>query len=72
VTHAHCPRCRLRFSRALSASLPTCPWCNDPLEPLLGPEGAVGMRLFTPGDVPRPAPRAAAVAISLPPVSRLP
>jgi hypothetical protein len=66
MTHAACPDCRLRFTPATGAYLPSCPTCGQPLQPLDGLGKAVGFRLFRLDDAPHSLPQAAAVAMPTP------
>ena len=66
MTHASCPDCRLRFTPAAAAYLPSCPTCGQPLQPLDGLDGAVGFRLFRLDDAPHSLPQAVAVAMPTP------
>ena len=66
MTHACCPDCRLRFTPAAAAGLPSCPLCGEPLQPLEGLAGAVGLRLFRPEEAPDSLPHAVAVAMPVP------
>lgn len=66
MTHASCPDCRLRFTRAAAAYLPACPTCGQPLQPLGGLDAAVGFRLFRAEDVPHSLPDAVEVAMPAP------
>ena len=65
MIHAMCPDCRLRFTPAAAAYLPSCPTCGEPLQPLDG-LAAVGFRLFGLDDAPHSLPQAAAVSMPIP------
>jgi hypothetical protein len=54
MTRLSCPSCRLRFTRAATATLTTCPGCGRDLEAVGSAEAMLGFRLFTVAD-PRPA-----------------
>lgn len=54
MTRLSCPPCRLRFGRAATATLTTCPECGEALEAIDSPEATIGFRLFAPTDT-RPA-----------------
>jgi hypothetical protein len=54
MTRLSCPGCRLRFSRAATATLTTCPECGQHLVAVGSTEATVGFGLFAPTD-PRPA-----------------
>lgn len=66
MTHASCPDCRLRFTPAAAAYLPSCNTCGQPLQLLDGLDAAVGFRLFGLDDVPHSLPQAVAVATPTP------
>jgi hypothetical protein len=66
MTHAICPDCRLRFTRATAAYLPGCPRCGEPLQPVAELAGAVGYRLFGPEDGPHAHPEAIEVSMPTP------
>lgn len=66
MTHACCSDCRLRFTPAATAHLLACPTCGEPLQPLAGPAGAVGYRLFRLQDAPHSLPQAVAVSMPIP------
>jgi hypothetical protein len=53
MTRLSCPRCRLRFSSAATATLTACPECGHHLDPAGSAEATLGFRLFAPTD-PRP------------------
>lgn len=65
MTCVGCRECRLRFSKAASIYLATCPDCGREPEVMLSLEQVVGFQLI---DLQPPAPDmgAAAAAISLP------
>jgi hypothetical protein len=50
MTRASCPGCRLRFSGAIAANLPACPFCGEPLDHPTA-EAVVGFQLVV---APRP------------------
>jgi predicted amidophosphoribosyltransferase len=66
MTHAICPDCRLRFTRAAAAYLPCCPRCGEPLQPLAELAGALGYRLFVPEDARHAQPDAIEVSMPMP------
>jgi hypothetical protein len=66
TSHASCPECRLRFTPAAAAYLPSCPTCGGPLRLLDRLEGVVGFRLFRSADAPYSLPQAVAVSMPIP------
>ena len=62
MTRLCCPQCRLRFTRPAGTDLAACPECGERPQSST-PEGAVGFRLFTVEDVPRPLPEAAVLSL---------
>ena len=66
MTHASCPDCRLRFAPAMTAALPACPECGEPLQALGALDQAVGLRLFHPDDPLHGLAEAIAAAMPLP------
>jgi hypothetical protein len=48
MTHLSCPGCRLRFSRAATATLTTCPECGQHLVAVDSAEATLGFGLFAP------------------------
>jgi hypothetical protein len=66
MIYPSCPDCRLRFSPADAAYLTICPKCGEPLQSAVGLAGALGFRLFRPGDVPHSLPEAVAVSMPVP------
>jgi hypothetical protein len=60
-----CPSCRLRFDRAATAQLTTCPECSRRLIELADRASLLGFRLFDPMDNPHVLPEAIAVAIPI-------
>jgi hypothetical protein len=66
MTHVCCPRCRLRFTPAVSAYLASCPECGEPLQTLVGAESVVGFRRFKPEDPAYPLPEALAESMPRP------
>jgi hypothetical protein len=63
MTHACCPRCRLRFTAAASAYIVACPECGELPQSTVDLEGIVGFRLVGPDDLPFEPPHAGAVSI---------
>jgi hypothetical protein len=49
MTHVCCPRCRLRFTGAASASLTACPRCGEPPEEMARAAQAIGFQLVVQG-----------------------
>ena len=47
MTRLSCPSCRLRFTRAATATVTTCPDCGRDLEAVESAEAMLGFRLFT-------------------------
>lgn len=66
MTHVCCPSCRLRFTPAAAAYLAACPGCGERPQPIAGPEGIVGFRLFTVEDVPHELPQAIVISLPVP------
>jgi hypothetical protein len=66
VTHACCPRCRLRFTPVAAACITACPECGDPPLRVASVERTLGFRLVGPEDVPRELPYAIAASLALP------
>lgn len=66
MIHACCPGCQLRFISVISAYLPACPKCGDPLRQLDRPSEAVGHRLFTLDDDTHSLPEALSAALPIP------
>jgi hypothetical protein len=50
MTRISCPGCRLRFSKAATATLTTCPECGQSLETVDSAQPTLGFRLFVPTD----------------------
>jgi hypothetical protein len=68
MTRSCCPSCRLRFSRATSAHLGTCPFCAQPLD-LLPAAAVIGFRLIAVDgldDEEPVVPQAVALSVALP------
>jgi hypothetical protein len=66
MTHACCPRCRLRFTPVASAYITACPECGEPPQHVTNLESALGFRLLGPEDLPIELPQAVAVSIPVP------
>jgi hypothetical protein len=66
VTHACCPRCRIRFTPAAAAHLVACPQCGEPPQPSDDLREVLGFRLFRLEDVRHSLPEAVAVAVPIP------
>jgi hypothetical protein len=50
MTRMSCPSCRLRFTAAATATITTCPDCDQALAPVISAEDTLGFRLFQPLD----------------------
>jgi hypothetical protein len=66
VTGASCPECRLRFTPAAAAYLPSCPTCGGRIQPIERAAAAIGLCLFRHEDIPPSLPEAVAVSIETP------
>jgi hypothetical protein len=66
MTHACCPRCRLRFTPAAAAYITACPECGESPQPIASGECTFGFRLVGPEDLPHELPHATAVSITFP------
>jgi hypothetical protein len=66
MTHACCPRCRLRFTPAAAAYLVACPECGELPQLTASLERSLGFRLVGPEDLPHELPHALAVSIPIP------
>jgi hypothetical protein len=66
MTRACCPSCRLRFTRAATAHLTTCPECGAPLPVGIAARDAVGYKLYDIRDSAGEFPVAQAVALPEP------
>jgi hypothetical protein len=64
MTHACCPSCRLRFTRAAAAHLVACPLCGEPPRSI-ATELTLGYRLLTDDDRTDTLPVAVAIALPL-------
>jgi predicted nucleic acid-binding Zn-ribbon protein len=69
MTRLSCPDCRLRFGKAATAILTTCPECGRHLESVGSAEPTLGLRLFAPADPPPALPIAVAAAVPIRPES---
>jgi hypothetical protein len=67
MTRLSCPDCRLRFGKAATAILTTCPECGRHLESAGSAEPTLGYRLFAPTDLPPALPIAVAAAVPIRP-----
>ena len=65
MTRLSCPSCRLRFSRAATATLTTCPECGQDLEAVDSAEATLGFGLFAPTDPPPAVPLAVEAALPI-------
>lgn len=66
MTRLLCPRCRLRFTAALTATLTTCPDCGRPLDAVGCAEATLGYRLFAARDAEPALPTAVEVVLTVP------
>ncbi len=66
MTHACCPRCRLRFTPAVSAYIVACPECGELPQQITSLESTLGFRLLGPKDLLTEVPQAVAVSIPVP------
>ena len=48
MSHTVCPTCRVRFTPADAAGLPSCPVCGGAVDVVTGAQSVIGMALFTP------------------------
>jgi len=64
MTHACCPSCRLRFTRAAAAHLVACPSCGEPTRSVASGL-TLGYRLLTDDDRTGTLPMAVAVALPI-------
>lgn len=63
MTNVCCPKCRLRFTPAISAYLLACPECGQTVQPVTSRREMVGYRLMLPEDLPYSLPHAGAVSM---------
>ena len=65
MTRISCPGCRLRFSKAATATLTTCPECGQDLEAVDSAKPTLGFRLFVPTDAGPALPMATEAAVPI-------
>lgn len=66
MTHAYCPSCGVRFTRATAAHLAACPTCGGLPQSAPSAEHLLGYSLATPVDDDLDAVHSIAVAVALP------
>jgi PHP family Zn ribbon phosphoesterase len=69
MTRTTCPDCRLRFTAAMAATLPSCPSCGGPLAVIAG-QHSLGYRLADPIAPLADLPIARAASLLPPPPAR--
>jgi predicted nucleic acid-binding Zn-ribbon protein len=65
MTRLSCPRCRLRFTAAATATITTCPDCGRQLQAVVSAEDTLGFRLATPVDPQPELPMAVEAALPI-------
>jgi hypothetical protein len=68
MTRTTCPTCRLRFTAAMAATLPSCPSCSGPLA-VVPAQQSLGYRLAERVGSHADLPVARAAALPVPPIT---